>query len=89
MKSFKAPRKALTDLDAETVSRLITASSDVALVLDAKGVVRDAAFGNEQLAAEIGVAIVGKPLTDAVSVDTRPKIELLFADVGAPSDQHT
>ncbi|MEY3465918.1 MAG: hypothetical protein RL603_1517, partial [Pseudomonadota bacterium] len=54
-------------------------------MLDAKGVVRDAAFGNEQLAAEIGVAIVGKPLTDAVSVDTRPKIELLFADVGAPS----
>ena len=54
-------------------------------MLDAKGVVRDAAFGNEQLAAEIGVAIVGKPLADAVSVDTRPKIELLFADVGAPS----
>ena len=52
MKSFKAPRKALTGLDAETVSSLITASTDVALVLDAKGVVRDAAFGSEVLAAQ-------------------------------------
>ena len=80
MKSFKAPRKALTGLDAETVSSLITASTDVALVIDAKGIVRDAAFGSDELAGEIGAELVGKSWAESVTVESRPKIELLFAD---------
>ena len=85
MKSFKAPRKALAGLDAETVSSLITASTDVALVLDAKGVVRDAAFGSETLAGEIGAGMVGKSWREAVTSESVPKIELLYSEAENPA----
>ncbi|NBU24709.1 MAG: transcriptional regulator PpsR [Gammaproteobacteria bacterium] len=84
MKTFKAPRKALDGLDAGTVAALVTASSDIALVLDRRGVVRDIAFGNPELAAELGADWVGKPFNSLVTVDSRPKIEALFAELDAP-----
>ena len=82
MKKFKAPRKALTGLDAETVAGLIVASADIALVLDRRGVVRDVAVPNAELLAELGADWIGKSLIDLVTVDSKPKIELLMADLG-------
>lgn len=83
MKTFKAPRKALDGLDAGTVAALVTASSDIALVLDRRGVVRDIAFGNPELAAELGGDWVGRPFTALVTIDSRPKIDALFAELDA------
>ena len=83
MKNFKAPRKALDGLDAATVAALVTASSDIALVLDRRGVVRDIAFGSEELAATLGGDWMGRPFTGLVTVDSRPKVEMLFADLEA------
>jgi transcriptional regulator PpsR len=82
VKKFKAPRKALTGLDAETVAGLIVASADIALVLDRRGVVRDVAVPNAELLAELGADWIGKSLIDLVTVDSKPKIELLMADLG-------
>jgi transcriptional regulator PpsR len=82
VKTFKAPRKALTGLDAETVAGLIVASADIALVLDRRGVVRDVAVPNAELLAELGADWIGKSLIDLVTVDSKPKIELLMADLG-------
>jgi len=82
VKKFKAPRKALTGLDAETVAGLIVASADIALVLDRRGVVRDLAVPNAELLAELGADWIGKSLIDLVTVDSKPKIELLMADLG-------
>ena len=37
---FRAPKRTLGDLDAEIAAKLITAAADIALVVDAKGVIR-------------------------------------------------
>lgn len=83
MKHFKAPRKALTGLDAETVAGLVVASADIALVLDRRGVVRDLAIPNPELHDELGADWIGKSLIDTVTEDSRPKIELLLSDRAA------
>lgn len=80
MKSFKAPKKSLGTLDADIVARLIAAASDVALVVDRKGVIRDVAVGNAELATEIDQAWVGRLWRDTVTIESRPKIEALLGD---------
>ncbi len=83
MKNFKAPRKALTGLDAETVAGLIVASTDIALIVDRRGVIRDLAIPNPELLDELGGDWVGKSLIDTVTEDSRPKVDLLLADRAA------
>ncbi|MBM4215653.1 MAG: transcriptional regulator PpsR [Gammaproteobacteria bacterium] len=83
MNTFKAPRKALTGLDAETVAGLIVASTDIALVVDRRGIIRDLAIPNPELLDELAGDWVGKSLIDTVTEDSRPKVELLLADRAA------
>ena len=83
MKTFKAPRKALTGLDAETVAGLVVASADIALIVDRRGVIRDIAIPNPELLDELDAGWVGKSLIDTVTEDSRPKVELLFSDRAA------
>lgn len=83
MKNFKAPRKALDGLDHSTVAALITAAADIALVLDRRGVVRDIAIGSTELAADLVGDWVGRPFASLVTVDSRPKVDLLFAELDA------
>ena len=83
MKNFKAPRKALTGLDAETVAGLIVASTDIALIVDRRGVIRDLAIPNLELLEELGGDWIGKSLIDTVTEDSRPKVDLLLADRAA------
>jgi transcriptional regulator PpsR len=85
VKNFKAPRKALTGLDAESVAALISASADVALVLDAERIILDTEYGSDELSRELGADWIGKALIDTVSLDSRPKIPLLLADAADPS----
>jgi transcriptional regulator PpsR len=84
---FKAPKKWLGTLDAEVAARLIATSADVALVLDAKGIVRDAAFGSEELAGAVGgpTAWAGRAWADTVTVESRQKIEALLRDAAGPA----
>ena len=82
MKNFKAPRKALTGLDAETVAGLIVSSADIALILDRRGVIRDLAIPNAELLAELGADWIGKSLLEVVTEDSRPKIDMLLRDLG-------
>jgi transcriptional regulator PpsR len=82
---FKAPRKALDGLAAETVAGLVTAAADIVLVLDRRGIIRDMAFGSGELAAELAGDWVGKAMTGVVTVDSRPKVEFLLGEVDAPN----
>jgi transcriptional regulator PpsR len=84
---FRAPKRTLGDLDAEVAAQLIAAAADIALVVDAKGVVRDVALGSDELAQEEDFeAWIGKRCLDTVTVESRPKIEELLHDAagGAP-----
>ena len=86
VQKFTAAHKWLAGLDDETASRLITVSSDVALVLEAgpKAVIADISFGSDELAQELkGSMRAGKSLYDLVTVESRPKIDGLMKDARA------
>lgn len=83
VKNFKSPRKSLGGLDAETTAGLIAAAADVALVLDRKGVIKDIAFGSEELSRDVDGEWTGQPWLDTVTIDSRPKIEALLKDAAS------
>ncbi|NJM55514.1 MAG: hypothetical protein HC841_06020 [Verrucomicrobiae bacterium] len=58
---FKWPKKSLSALDALSAGKLIGAAADVALVIDAKGVIRDLALGSDDLFDEVADSWVGRP----------------------------
>ncbi len=82
MRSFEAPMLSLGDLDAEAAGRLIAASSDVALIVDEAGVIRDVAFGSDELSNGDYRDWLGKPWAQTVTVESRPKVEALLRDAG-------
>ena len=83
--NLKAPRKALDGLAAETVAGLVTAAADIVLVLDRRGIIRDMAFGSEELAADLAGDWIGQPMGGVVCVDSQPKIALLLGEVDSPA----
>ena len=84
---FRTPKRTLGDLDAEIAAKLIAAAADIALVVDAKGVIRDVAFGNDELAKEGFEKWVGQPWIDTVTIESKSKIEELLADTAAGEPQ--
>ncbi|MDE1921848.1 MAG: transcriptional regulator PpsR [Gammaproteobacteria bacterium] len=86
VKPFSVKNKCFSELDADTAGKLITVASDIALVLaDAKaGVIRDVAFGSNDLADEVADAWIGKPWSETVTVESRPKVDALLRDSAGP-----
>lgn len=80
--TFRAPKRSLGDVDAESASRLLTAAADIALVIDPKGFIRDVALGSEELVHEGCSKWVGQRWVDTVTIESRPKIEELLKDAG-------
>lgn len=74
-------------LDAGTASQLVAVASDVSVVVDDKGVVRDVSFANDELATEEYRAWVGRPWIDTVTRESRSKIEDMLREArpDAPS----
>ncbi len=79
---FRAPKRHLGELDAETAARLLTAAADIALVVDSKGIIRDVALGSEELLRDGCANWVGQRWIDTVADDSKNKIEDLLH--GAP-----
>ncbi len=84
---FTSPATALAGLDAGSVAALIAAASDLTLVIDADGTIRDLSIQNPELQADLdgGRQWIGMNLRDIVSADSRPKVALLLQD-GARSE---
>lgn len=82
--AFKSPRDTLGPLDPDAAATLITAASDIALIVDDDGIIRDLAFNSERLALDLGVteSWVGKPWIDVVTMDSRPKVEAMLRPTG-------
>ncbi len=85
MREFESPERSLGDLSADIAGKLIAAAADVALIIDADGVIRDLAFGSEDLLREGYYDWLGKPWADTVTVESRPKVEALLRDSRANS----
>ncbi|MEA3639166.1 MAG: transcriptional regulator PpsR [Lamprobacter sp.] len=88
MKPFDAPQAALGKVDTDRVATLIAAASDIALILDQKGMIRDVALGNDELSAQISDDWVGRSWSDTVTAESRGRVETLITDAlkdsGAP-----
>ncbi len=82
MNTFKTPRQTLGDLDADIAATVIAMAADVALILDGVGVIRDIAFGNDDISKDGFAGWVGKAWIDTVTVESRVKIEELLSEAG-------
>lgn len=81
MRNFK---KSIGALDAEAASRLALLSSDIAVMVDREGVVKDLAICNESLSKDTDIASwIGCRWIDTVTIESRPKIEQLLKDAHA------
>ena len=83
--AFKAPKRTLGHLDAEAAGDLVAAASDMALILDSDGVIRDVSFHNDELAQELDGAArwPGRRWVDAATPDSRGKVESLIREAAA------
>src|SRR5690349_2362684 len=86
VKRFKAPKESLGNLDAEAASGLIASAGDIALILDARGVIRDLACGNDDLPRDWAEQWIGRSWIDTVTVESRIKVESMLneAEAGSP-----
>jgi transcriptional regulator PpsR len=75
---FEMPGQFLADLDADAAAELITAAADVVLVIDDEGVIRDLAFGGDELVQGGCHEWIGKTWAQTVTVESQPKVEALL-----------
>ncbi len=80
MKAFTAPQTSIGALDAACAGRMAAAAADVALVVDADGIVVDVAYGSDDLGRYGCADWVGRPWLETVTVESRPKVEALLRD---------
>ena len=87
MQVFKSPKESLGDLGALSAAKLIAAATDVAIVVDRQGVVRDVAFNKDELSLELDGhgRWLGSKLVEIVTPDTRAKVNEMLADVAKRS----
>jgi transcriptional regulator PpsR len=80
---FETPELFLAGLDADTAASLISASADVALILDEEGVIQDMAFGSDELREHGNRDWLGKKWLQTVTVESRPKVEEMLKEAAA------
>lgn len=85
MTESKAPRKSIRELDADVAATLIASATDIALIVDGEGIIRDLAFHNEDLSRELAgyENWLGQPWAHTVTIETRPKVEALLRDAAS------
>ena len=83
MRPFGEPETSLGDLNAEAAGTLLSAATDIALIVDDGGIIRDLSTGSEELARESYTEWVGQAWVDTVTAESRPKVEILLREAGA------
>lgn len=79
---FRTPSESLGVLDAGTAAALVEGMADIAVVVDAAGVVHDIAFGSDDLLSDFNTDWIGRPWRSTVSPETRPNLEALLSEAG-------
>ena len=72
---FGMPEAFLANLDAQTAATLIAAAADVVLIIDEVGVIQDMAFASDELRNHGSSQWLGRPWSQTVTVESRPKVE--------------
>ena len=69
-------------LSPQVAVALLASVGDIALVLDASGVIRDVAVSNAELMTQGFTAWVGRRWDDSVTIESKPKVAEMLADSG-------
>ncbi|MBI1386066.1 MAG: transcriptional regulator PpsR [Rhizobiales bacterium] len=77
-KNFRSAKRLLGVVDVDGAATAIAAASDLALILDAKGTIRDVAFQGEGFARDGCAGWVGRPWGETVTDESLPKIRALM-----------
>ncbi|KAB1074799.1 transcriptional regulator PpsR [Methylobacterium planeticum] len=72
--------ESLGALGGEAAGLLVAAATDLSLVIDADGIIRDASFNGTDLSEEGCESWLGRRWIDTVTVESRPKIDALLKD---------
>jgi len=82
VKTFASPGTALGDLDAGSAAALITAASDITLIIYADGVVQDTAIQSSELLNDLDDSgtWIGRAIATTVAPDSRPKIATVLRE---------
>jgi transcriptional regulator PpsR len=89
VKLFDAPTEALGRLDTEAAAALIATISDIALIVDPTGVIRDLAFSNDELSSQVDEGWIGQRWSDTVTPGTRPNVDTLLNEAVVPDQAPT
>ena len=79
--SFTAPEEIFGGIDASATAQLVASASDLALVLDRDGTIRDMNARNEDQLAKARFDWIGKPWVDTVAGDSKGKVEAFLEDI--------
>jgi transcriptional regulator PpsR len=85
MRPFGEPESTLGVLSAEGAGMLLSAASDITLIIDDQGVIRDMATGSDEMSQEDCSAWLGRVWADTVTVESRAKIDSLLREAGTGS----
>jgi transcriptional regulator PpsR len=80
---LRALKRSLGNLNADTAARLVSASTDIALVVDRDGVIEDVAIGNDELPRDEVDMWVGRLWVDTVTTESRSKVTELLQDANS------
>ena len=64
-------------MDADTAAQLVSVSSDVAIVMDKKGIIRDVSTASKLVS---GASWIGRSWSDTVTVESRIKVQEMLAE---------
>jgi len=82
MSRFQSPSESLGTLDAPRAADLISATADIALVLDRDGTITDICATSEVFAGHEVTALIGRPWIETVTVECRDKVADILAATG-------
>lgn len=84
---FRRPKGALGSIDAGVAAQIVSAASDIALILDRDGIVRDRSVSSSDLASNGIGDWLDRPWIETVTGESRHKISEMLADAlaGKPS----
>ncbi|MCQ0986371.1 transcriptional regulator PpsR [Jiella marina] len=77
---FSDPSRSFANLEAALVASMVTASTDIALLLDQSGIVEDVAVRESDLFGDVEKGWIGQHFTDIVTTESRYKVERLLAE---------
>ena len=82
--AFASPATMPGALSAETAAALLAAVGDITFILDAEGIVLDVAVPPGELAKIDPARVIGRPWSDTVTLESRPKLIEMLADARDP-----